>query len=61
MIYYGCMEHTNGPKIICEVSKIKIPSSMQDLPGFIMKLDDFKNLSQFYNCYCVKKCKQPAA
>lgn len=28
---------------------------MQDLPGFIMKLDDLKNLSQFYNRYCVKK------
>ncbi|KAG2203210.1 hypothetical protein INT46_008994 [Mucor plumbeus] len=55
IIYYGCTEHTNGPKIIFEISKIKIPLSMQDLPGFIMKLDDLKNLSQFYNCYCVKK------
>jgi hypothetical protein len=39
IIYYGCTEHTNGPKIIFEISKIKIPLSMQNLPGFIMKLD----------------------
>lgn len=53
--YYGCTEHTNSPKIIFEISKIKIPLSMQDLPGFIIKPDALKKLSQFYNCYCVKK------
>jgi hypothetical protein len=45
----------NGPKIIFEVSKVKIPSSMQDLPGFVMKLDHLKKLSQFYSRFCVKK------
>ncbi|PHZ14496.1 uncharacterized protein RHIMIDRAFT_290218 [Rhizopus microsporus ATCC 52813] len=33
--YYGCVEHTNGSKIIFEISKIKIPLSIQD---FVMKL-----------------------
>lgn len=55
IIYYGCIEHEYGPKIIFEISKIKIPLSMQDLPGFIMKLDDLKKLGQFYNLYCVTK------
>ncbi|KAG2196662.1 hypothetical protein INT47_012121 [Mucor saturninus] len=53
--YYGCIKHKNGPNIVFEVSKIKISSSMQDLPGFIMQLDDLKKLSNFYNRYCVKK------
>ncbi|KAI7894647.1 uncharacterized protein EV154DRAFT_549049 [Mucor mucedo] len=39
---YGCIKHKNGPKIVFDVSKIKIPSSMQNLTGFIMQLDDLK-------------------
>lgn len=39
-----------------EIAKIKIPLSLQDLPGFVMKLDDLKKLSQFYDRCCVKKC-----
>ncbi|KAI7898055.1 uncharacterized protein BX663DRAFT_269937 [Cokeromyces recurvatus] len=56
IIFYGCTSHTNGPKIIFEISKIKIPLSIQDLPGFIMKLDKLKKLNQFYNRFCAKIC-----
>lgn len=36
-------------------TKMVPKSSSKFLPGFIMKLDDLKNLGQFYCRYCVKK------
>lgn len=55
IIYYEYKKHINGPKVIFEILKIKLPLSMKGLPGFNMKFDDMKKLGQFYNCYCAKK------
>lgn len=34
--------------------KFKIPLSLQELPGFIMKLDELKKLGHFYHERCIK-------
>ncbi|CAO3701322.1 unnamed protein product [Rhizopus stolonifer] len=52
---YGCAKHAKGPKIIFEIMNFKIPLSLQELPGFIMKLDELKRLSYFYHERCVKR------
>ncbi|KAG1217974.1 hypothetical protein G6F35_008700 [Rhizopus arrhizus] len=37
---YGCAEHEYGPNIIFEIIKFKISLSLQELPGFIMRVKE---------------------
>ncbi|KAG1138139.1 hypothetical protein G6F37_011220 [Rhizopus arrhizus] len=52
---YGCAEHEYGPNIIFEIMKFKIPLSLRELPGFIMRLDDLKHLGYFYHELCINR------
>jgi hypothetical protein len=52
---YGCAEHSHGPNIVFEIIKFKIPLSLKELPGFIMRLDDLKRLGYFYHELCIKR------
>ena len=52
---YGCAEHEYGPNIIFEIIKFKISLSLQELPGFIMRLDDLKHLGYFYHELCINR------
>ncbi|KAG1452156.1 hypothetical protein G6F46_012261 [Rhizopus delemar] len=52
---YGCAEHEYGPNIVFEIMKFKIPLSLRELPGFIMRLDDLKHLDYLYHERCINR------
>ncbi|KAL0085130.1 hypothetical protein J3Q64DRAFT_1822302 [Phycomyces blakesleeanus] len=52
---YLCTLHDDGFYVVFEVGDIKVPKSILELPGFIMKLDGIKQLANLYEYSCARK------